>query len=141
MRLRRHWWTSTSRHKLFRWLGDDVLDETSNYYVVAWRPEKDEEKIPKFRNVKITVVGQPELTVRAPKGYVEGPNRQATPTNTPKRKADQRLRIRNYAIRSSIFILPVVCRRSVANLSEHAREWFGSDFVDGDFGSGVSYGE
>src|ERR1044071_3225001 len=49
----------------------NVLDETSNYYVVAWRPEKEEEKLPKFRNVKITVVGQPELTVRAPKGYVD----------------------------------------------------------------------
>jgi len=50
-----------------------VLDETSNYYVVAWRPENEEEKLLKFRNVKITVVGQPELTVRAPKGYVAGP--------------------------------------------------------------------
>ena len=55
-----------------------VLDETSNYYVVAWRPEKDEEKLPKFKHVKITVAGQPELTVRAPKGYVAGP--PATPT-------------------------------------------------------------
>lgn len=58
-----------------------VLDETSNYYVVAWRPEKDEEKLPKFRHVKITVAGQPELTVRAPKGYVAGP---ATPTTAAK---------------------------------------------------------
>jgi VWFA-related protein len=50
-----------------------VLDETSNYYVVAWRPETEEEKLPKFRHVKITVAGQPELTVRAPKGYVAAP--------------------------------------------------------------------
>ena len=57
-----------------------VLDETSNYYIVAWRPENEEEKLPKFRNVKITVVGQPELTVRAPKGYVTGP--QPTTTTT-----------------------------------------------------------
>ena len=62
-----------------KWVGD-VLDETSNYYVVAWRPEKEEEKVPKFRNVKITVVGQPELTVRAPRGYVVGPE----PTTTAK---------------------------------------------------------
>ena len=55
-----------------KWVGA-VLDETSNYYVVAWRPEKEEEKTPKFRNVKITVAGQPELTVRAPRGYVAGP--------------------------------------------------------------------
>ncbi len=61
-----------------------VLDETSNYYVVAWRPENEEEKLPKFRNVKITVVGQPELTVRAPKGYVAGPT-----TATPAAKNDK----------------------------------------------------
>jgi VWFA-related protein len=68
---------------------DTVLDETSNYYVVAWRPESDEEKLPKFRHVKITVVGQPELTVRAPRGYVAGPQptaanvKPATKSNTP----------------------------------------------------------
>lgn len=59
-----------------------VLDETSNYYVVAWRPESEEEKLPKFRNVKIVVMGQPELTVRAPKGYVAGPQSAATTTTT-----------------------------------------------------------
>lgn len=51
----------------------NVLDETSNYYLVAWRPENEEEKAPKFRQVKISIAGQPELTVRAPKGYVAGP--------------------------------------------------------------------
>jgi len=55
-----------------RWV-TSVLDETSNYYVVAWRPEKDEEKGAKFRHVKITVAGRPELSVRAPRGYVNGP--------------------------------------------------------------------
>jgi VWFA-related protein len=55
-----------------KWVSN-VLDETSNYYLVAWRPEKDEEKASKFRHVKISVVGQPELTVRAPRGYVDGP--------------------------------------------------------------------
>jgi VWFA-related protein len=54
-----------------RWVSD-VLDETSNYYLVAWRPESEQEKAAKFRHVKISVVGQPELTVRAPRGYVEG---------------------------------------------------------------------
>ena len=58
-----------------------VLNETSNYYVVAWRPETEEEKLPKFRNVKITVVGHPELTVRAPKGYVTGPTPEKQAVN------------------------------------------------------------
>jgi len=63
-----------------------VLDETSNYYVVAWRPENEDEKLPKFRNVKITVVGQPGLTVRAPKGYVVGPQPAATTAKNDKPK-------------------------------------------------------
>jgi VWFA-related protein len=60
----------------------NVLDETSNYYLVAWRPENDEERAPKFRQVKISIAGQPELTVRAPKGYVEGPKPPAPATTT-----------------------------------------------------------
>ena len=55
-----------------RWVGK-VLDETSNYYLLAWRPEKDEERAPKFRHVKVNIIGRPELSVRAPRGYVEGP--------------------------------------------------------------------
>ena len=57
-----------------------VLDETSNYYLVAWRPENEDEKIPKFRNVKITVMGHPDLTVRAPRGYVDGPKTEPATT-------------------------------------------------------------
>lgn len=70
-----------------RWV-TNVLDETSNYYVIAWRPEKDEEKVQKFRHVKISVVGHPELSVRAPRGYVEGPKPEAAATaSTDKSKA------------------------------------------------------
>ena len=53
-----------------RWV-DKVLDETSNYYLLAWRPSAESEKDREFRNVKISIVGRPELTVRAPRGYVE----------------------------------------------------------------------
>ena len=55
-----------------KWVSN-VLDETSNYYLVAWRPEQAEEKLAKFRHVRISVVGHSDLTVRAPRGYVEGP--------------------------------------------------------------------
>jgi len=60
-----------------KWL-TTVLDETSNYYLVAWRPETDEERTPKFRHVKLSVVGHPELSVRAPRGYVDGPKHAPT---------------------------------------------------------------
>ena len=69
-----------------RWV-DKVLDETSNYYLLAWRPDKEEEKAPKFRHVKVTITGHPELTVRAPRGYVEGlpsvADTAAVPAKTP----------------------------------------------------------
>ncbi len=55
-----------------RWV-TATLDETSNYYLLAWRPESEFEKAKKFRNVKISVIGRPDLTVRAPSGYVQSP--------------------------------------------------------------------
>ena len=60
-----------------RWV-DKVLDETSNYYLLAWRPDKETEKTPRFRKVKVSITGRPELTARAPRGYVEGPQPAAT---------------------------------------------------------------
>lgn len=59
-----------------RWV-KGTLDEASNYYVIAWRPEKDEEKEQKFRNVKISISGHSDLTVRAPRGYVDGSKAEA----------------------------------------------------------------
>ena len=64
-----------------RWLAD-VLDETSNYYLVAWRPQAEVEKEAKFRQVKISITGRPELTVRAPRGYVDGPQPAPAATTT-----------------------------------------------------------
>ena len=55
-----------------RWVSK-MLDETSNYYLIAWRPENDQEKAARFRLIKIGVIGHPELTARAPRGYVQGP--------------------------------------------------------------------
>ncbi len=55
-----------------RWV-NKVLDETSNYYLVAWRPDSETEKTPKLRNVQISVINRPDLSVRAPRGYIQGP--------------------------------------------------------------------
>jgi VWFA-related protein len=55
-----------------RWV-KGTLDEASNYYLVAWRPESNEEKEQKFRSVKLSVIGRSDLTVRASRGYVDGP--------------------------------------------------------------------
>ncbi|MGQ0760931.1 MAG: VWA domain-containing protein [Acidobacteriota bacterium] len=48
---------------------DDVLEETSNYYLLAWRPDTDEEKRRKFNHIQITVKGWPDLNVRLRGAY------------------------------------------------------------------------
>ena len=93
-----------------RWV-EKVLDETSNYYLLAWRPDQEEEKAPKFRHVKVTITGHPELAVRAPRGYVDGPQLVAEtaanekpvgekPAKTP--EADLRDALSDYYARSTL---------------------------------------
>lgn len=70
----------------------DVVQETSRYYVLAWRPENEEQKGEKFRAVEVKVMGHPELTVRLPRGSfnvapaapvveAKGSKGEAKPTN------------------------------------------------------------
>ncbi|HEX8558992.1 MAG TPA: VWA domain-containing protein [Pyrinomonadaceae bacterium] len=59
-----------------RWVSR-VLEETSNYYRVAWRPEGEEQRAGRFRRVEISVAGRPDLTVRLHRGYVPGAARAA----------------------------------------------------------------
>ncbi len=54
-----------------RWVSR-VLDETSNYYVLAWRPETEAQKAGQFKRVEVSVTGRPELNVRLQRGYFEG---------------------------------------------------------------------
>ena len=51
---------------------DKMLDETSNYYVVAWRPSNEAETAKRFRNVQVTIAGKADLIVRVARGYLEG---------------------------------------------------------------------
>src|ERR1051325_7116643 len=46
-----------------------ALSETSKYYLLAWRPDRDEQKNESFRTIAVTVVGHPELTVRMRQGF------------------------------------------------------------------------
>ena len=48
---------------------DKVLDETSNYYLLAWRPDSEEQKRGKFSRIEASIVGRPDLTVRMRKTY------------------------------------------------------------------------
>jgi VWFA-related protein len=56
-----------------------ALDETSRYYLLAWRPEAESEKTEKRRKINVQVVGRPDLTVRSARGFFQ--NRQAVSAN------------------------------------------------------------
>jgi len=48
---------------------DKVLDETSSYYLLAWRPEGDEQKRGKFNRIEASIIDRPDLTVRLRNSY------------------------------------------------------------------------
>ena len=49
-----------------------VLKETSNYYLLAWRPETEKQKERKFHRLSIEIVGRPDLQARLPRGFLQG---------------------------------------------------------------------
>jgi hypothetical protein len=50
------------------WVGK-MLDETANYYLLAWRPETDEQKRGKFNHIEASIPSRPDLTVRLRSSY------------------------------------------------------------------------
>jgi VWFA-related protein len=65
---------------------EQVLDETSNYYLLAWRPDSDEQKRGKFKRIEVSIVGRPDLTVRLRSGYFKT---APLPLLTTKKKPDK----------------------------------------------------
>ena len=49
------------------------LKESSVYYLLAWRPENDEQRTSKFRRIEVSVTGRPELMVRFRRGFGDLP--------------------------------------------------------------------
>jgi VWFA-related protein len=65
----------------------ETLQETANYYLLAWRPETVEQRANKFKRISASIVDHPEWTVRLPRGYLDSINSstaQATPNASPK---------------------------------------------------------
>jgi VWFA-related protein len=50
-----------------------ALDETSRYYLLAWRPANDAQRASNFSKIKITIAGRPELKVQWRRGYLGPP--------------------------------------------------------------------
>ena len=67
------------------WVGK-VLDETSNYYLLAWRPDTEEQKRGKFNHISASIIGRPDLTARLRGGYFKT---APLPILTTKKKPDK----------------------------------------------------
>ncbi len=50
-----------------------VLEETSAYYLLAWRPERVEQNNPTFRRLEVSIKGRPDLTVMVRRGFYDAP--------------------------------------------------------------------
>ena len=53
-----------------RWV-NKILDETSQYYLLAWRPNKEEETSANFKHITVRVIDHPEYSVRLPRGFLK----------------------------------------------------------------------
>ena len=63
-----------------------ALQETAVYYLLAWKPDVENKKPGRFRNIQVNVIGRPELTVRVRKGFFDvepSPLATADPKKTP----------------------------------------------------------
>jgi VWFA-related protein len=65
---------------------EKVMDETSTYYLLAWKPDSEEQKRGKFKNIEISIVGRPDLKVRSRTGYFKS---AALPLLNTKKRSDK----------------------------------------------------
>ncbi|PYS84867.1 MAG: hypothetical protein DMF70_04965 [Acidobacteria bacterium] len=48
-----------------------AVQESSVYYLLAWRPDSEEQRSQRFHRIEVSVVGRPELLVRFRRGFGE----------------------------------------------------------------------
>ncbi len=74
-----------------------AIKESSVYYLLAWRPDEDQQKSGRFRNIQVSVTGRPELVVRVRKGYFDvdptTKNANASPTPTKQDKQGEQNKV------------------------------------------------
>jgi len=65
---------------------NQALREASNYYLLAWRPNSEDQKSPNFKRLEISIPSRPDLSVRIARGFFssepkpEAENKPATET-------------------------------------------------------------
>ena len=66
-----------------------AVQESSVYYLLAWRPDSEEQRSPRFHQIEVSVVGRPELLVRFRRGFgeVEPVQKAAQPKRGKKQPA------------------------------------------------------
>jgi VWFA-related protein len=70
---------------MHKWV-QKVMDDTSNYYLLAWKPDTEEQKRGKFKNIDISIAGRPDLKVRVRTSYFKS---AALPLLSTKKKHDK----------------------------------------------------
>lgn len=70
---------------MHEWI-ENVIDETSKYYLLAWKPDTEEQKRGKFKNIEVSIIGRPDLKVRVRTGYFKS---AALPLLSTKKKTDK----------------------------------------------------
>src|ERR1041385_7730059 len=50
---------------------EPAIKETSNYYLLAWKPDAESQKQRRFRQLEVKLVGRNDLTVRVRKGFFD----------------------------------------------------------------------
>ena len=61
---------------------NEALRETSNYYLLAWRPGSEDQKSANFKKLEISVPSRPELSVRVARGFfLSEPKAEANEAN------------------------------------------------------------
>ena len=64
---------------------EEALQETSEYYLIAWRPEEDELRSGKYQTINLNIIDQPDLHVRVRHGFMAA-NEPAKPAKVDKQK-------------------------------------------------------
>jgi VWFA-related protein len=63
-----------------RWV-NKILAETSDYYLLAWRPNNQEQTAGAFKSIAVSIIDHPEYTVRLPRGFLRA-NAAAPPKSS-----------------------------------------------------------
>jgi VWFA-related protein len=68
---------------------EEALQETAEYYLVAWRPEEDELRSGRYQTINLNIVDQPGLHVRVRHGFMAAnePPKPGKVDNNSKKKA------------------------------------------------------